>query len=131
MKSKDTGLTPDLNKDFEWLRVRHFVKDALHLNSLPNLEGVLFVIGLQELGRWDFEKSFSKEEKQDLMHIGICALLEPHGYFEFLGRDQDGWPHWSKSKPFDVNGVKKQESFIIDCINDYFRGYLEENHPND
>ena len=40
-----------------------------------DLNAVLFLIGVQELGRGN--RPFSKEEKQDLMHIGICKVLKP------------------------------------------------------
>ena len=57
-----------------------------------DLNGVLFIIGLQELGRG--AKNFSKEEKQDFMHIAICKVLSLAGYYELEGLDADGWPHW-------------------------------------
>ena len=38
--------------DFEWLRVQHLVKKRMHRDDLPNLNGILFLIGIQELGRW-------------------------------------------------------------------------------
>jgi len=68
--------------DFEWLRIRHIVKDAMDKKDLPDLQSILYLIGIQELGRWDPEKNFSKEEKQDLMHVAVCTLLEEDGYFE-------------------------------------------------
>jgi hypothetical protein len=39
----------------------------------PDTESILFLIGIQELG--DIRKKFSKEQKQDLMHIAICTVL--------------------------------------------------------
>jgi hypothetical protein len=29
------------------------------------------------------------------MHIAICRLLEPYGFYEFEFFDDDGWPHYS------------------------------------
>jgi hypothetical protein len=85
----------DWERDFEWLRVRTIVKDALNKESLPDFQTVLFLIGVQELGRIPKNK-FAKEEKVDLMHIAVCTLLEMKGFYEFVGRDQDGWPHWNR-----------------------------------
>jgi len=76
--------------DFKWLEVRHYVKDSLSRTELPDLNGILFMIGIQELGRW--QEKFTKEEKQDLMHIAVCRLLSIDGFYEFAGRDADGWP---------------------------------------
>ncbi len=75
----------DWELDFEWLRVQHIVQKSMRREQLPDLNTVLFLIGIQELGRW--KKGFSKEEKQDLMHIAVCRLLSYEGYFEFVGRD--------------------------------------------
>lgn len=90
--------------DFEWLRVQHHVKDSMRRETLPDLNMVLLLIGIQELGRW--KKGFTKEEKQDLMHIAVCRLLGMDGYYEFVGRDEDGWPHYRQ-----VLEMPKQSSF--------------------
>ncbi|MCZ2101811.1 MAG: hypothetical protein LC107_09775 [Chitinophagales bacterium] len=111
-------------RDFEWLRVRSIVKDALKRSSLPDFQAILFLIGVQELGRIPKNK-FTKEEKTDLMHIAVCTLLEMKGYYEFLGRDQDGWPHWKEIKPFDIKGEQEQEAYLTDLIIEYFKKYNE------
>ncbi len=107
--------------DFEWLRVRHLVKDSMGKTDLPDLQSILYLIGIQELGRWDGEKSFSKEEKQDLMHIAVCTLLEDEGYYIFKGRDQDGWPHWKENKSFKISGLEDQELFLKKKVIGYFQ----------
>lgn len=104
--------------DYEWLRIRHKVQAAFNRDSLPDLNGVLFLIGIQELGRWG--NSFSKEEKQDLMHIAACKLLSLDGYYEFEGRDADGWPHYKVVRPLQVSGVKDQASLLKVKIIQYF-----------
>ena len=104
--------------DFKWLEVRHFVKDSLGRDELPDLNGILFTIGLQELGRW--KDNFTKEEKQDLMHIAVCRLLSIDGFYEFEGRDADGWPHWKPLRGFTMTGVKNQESLLKEKIIQYF-----------
>lgn len=109
----------DWEFDFEWLKVRHKVKDIFDKGELPELNAILFVIGIQELGRWD--ANFTKEEKQDLMHIAVCRLLEYDGYYEFVGRDADGWPHWKTLKPFTGTGVENQERFLQIKAIQYFK----------
>lgn len=93
--------------DFEWLRVRHYVKDSLNKDELPSFNTILLLIGVQELGR--FQDDFTKEEKQDLMHIAVCRLLSDEGYYEFVGRDEDGWPHYKQLRAYTKTGVKNQE----------------------
>ena len=46
----------------------------------PDLEAILFLIGIQEFGQ--IKKKFTKEQKQDLMHVAICSLLSQSGYYE-------------------------------------------------
>lgn len=106
--------------DFEWLQVRHKVKEMMHLDKLPDLNGVLFLVGVQEYGRT--KEKFTKEEKQDLMHIAICELLIPDGYYEFIGRDEAGWPHYETLKTISTKGVQNQERLLIEKVVHYFKG---------
>ena len=117
-------LPQEIELDFEWLRVRHLVKDNLKRESLPDLNAILFLIGIQELGRW--KSKFSKEEKQDLMHVAVCRLLSTDGYYGFEGRDADGWPHYEKVKPYRTKGVKEQEEYLKTKIIEYFREWEQE-----
>jgi len=105
--------------DFEWLRVRHLVKDRFNRDTLPDLNGILFLIGIQELGRW--KKEFSKEEKQDLMHIAVCRLLSYDGYYEFAGRDEDGWPHWKPLRVMPKRELREQELLLQSYVIRYFK----------
>jgi hypothetical protein len=99
---------------------------ALLLNELENsigkrpkdLNGVLFIIGMQELGRG--AQRFSKEEKQDLMHIAICRVLSISGYYELEGTDKDGWPHWKPVKKLPRFDLLEQEKLLKMHVLDYF-----------
>ena len=105
--------------DYEWLKVRHLVKKVFKRDALPDLNAILFLIGIQELGRW--QKSFSKEDKQDLMHIAVCRLLSYDGHYEFVGRDADGWPHFKVLKADYTKGVDAQETLLKTKILQYFK----------
>lgn len=105
--------------DFYWLQLRHKLKDVVKSEDMPDIKSILFLIGVQEYGR--VKKEFSKEEKQDLMHIAACSLLENEGYYVFAGRDEEGWPHWDPGKPFKVKGVKEQEAILKRNIINYFK----------
>lgn len=89
------------------------------------METILFLIGVQESGQ--LKEKFTKEQKQDLMHIAVCSLLEPSGYYEMEGADADGWPHFRQLKPMpDMNPIE-QENFLKDHILFYFErsGFLD------
>ncbi|MBL7805897.1 MAG: hypothetical protein JNL02_19300 [Saprospiraceae bacterium] len=111
--------------DFEWLRVQHIVRKAMRREQLPDLNTVLFLVGIQELGRW--KKGFSKEEKQDLMHIAVCRLLSYEGYFEFVGRDADGWPHWRQVLEMPRRDTAAQETLLKILAVRYFKELEVEN----
>ncbi|MDQ3141246.1 MAG: hypothetical protein M3Q56_03255 [Bacteroidota bacterium] len=111
--------------EFEWLRIRHFIKDRFNRSELPDMNAVLFLIGLQELGILKTEK-FTKEEKQDIMHIASCRLLSIDEYYEFVGLDSDGWPHYEMVKPFTIKGVKEQELYLQQKMITYFRSEFPE-----
>lgn len=84
----------------------------------PDMETILFLIGIQELG--DIREKFTKEQKQDLMHVAICTLLSPGGYYEMESVDEEGWPHYRQLKPMpDMNPIE-QENFLKDHILLYF-----------
>ncbi len=114
----------DWELNFEWLRVQHLVQDAMRRETLPDLNTVLFLIGMQELGRW--KKAFSKEEKQDLMHIAVCRLLAQDGYFEFVGRDEDGWPHYRQVVEMPKQHTGIQERMLKVLAVGYFKEWEQE-----
>lgn len=76
----------------------------------PDLNAVLFLIGIDELGRtpWDF----SKEEKQDLMHVAMCKVLSYTGYYELNGYDDEGWPHYTLKQKLPTLTLLAQEELI-------------------
>ena len=87
-----------------------------------DFKGVLFLIGVQELGKG--HKAFAKDEKLGLMHIAVCSLLEDYGYYEFVGKDEDGWPHWKSTEKLPSLKPMEQERLIKQAIVLYFQKNL-------
>lgn len=83
-----------------------------------DLNGVLFLIGMQELGRGPAR--FTKEEKQDLMHIAICKVLSLAGYYTLEGQDEQGWPHWKLVKKLPHFDLLEQEKLLKMHVIEYF-----------
>ena len=77
--------------------------------KIPDLEGILYLVGINEVGVNPAGK-FTKEQKQDLMHVAVCTLLSKEGYYEFTGRD--GWPHFK--------ALLLQELLLKECVIKYF-----------
>ncbi|KQS25307.1 hypothetical protein [Dyadobacter sp. Leaf189] len=84
-----------------------------------DLNSVLFLIGVQELGQG--AKRFTKEQKQDLMHIGICNVLSLSGYYTFEYLDGDGWPHYKLDRALPPGDLMKQESLLKMHVIEYFK----------
>ena len=84
----------------------------------PDMETLLFLIGIQEFGQ--LRKKFTKEQKQDLMHVAVCSLLSQSGYYEIEKVDADGWPHFRQLKGLPELDTIAQENFLKDHILLYF-----------
>ena len=84
----------------------------------PDLEAILFLIGMQETGF--IRKKITKEQKQDLMHVALCTLLSESGYYERTHKDKDGWPHFKQVKDLSGISLMEQENLLKDHILFYF-----------
>ena len=87
----------------------------------PDMETILFLIGIQEFG--ELKKKFTKEQKQDLMHVAVCSLLSQSGFYELQGKDIDGWPHFKQLKPMPDMNMVEQENFLKDHVLLYFESH--------
>ena len=107
----------DLDLDRQWNRL--LLEIEKQIDKKPkDLNEVLFLVGVQELGRG--AKRFEKEEKQDLMHIAICKVLSLAGYYELEGLDKDGWPHWKLVKKLPHFDMLEQEKLLKMHVIEYF-----------
>lgn len=112
----------DLSLEKEWVEVLYKIKEITGKRP-PDLNAVLFLIGVQELGSGP--KNFSKEEKQDLMHIAICKLLSLAGYYELEGVDLEGWPFWRLVKKLPRYDKTEQERLLKMQVVEYFKSELK------
>ena len=94
-------------------------KLALTFGEGMDLTSILFLVGINEVQVQ--KESFSKKEKMDLIHVAICCLLEPYGYYKFLGNDKDNWPHYELLKKLPNIGSKQQEQLLYQAVIDYFK----------
>ncbi len=107
----------DLDLEKSWQEVLTFVSSMIGKKP-KDLNGVLFLIGVQELGKG--YNSFSKEQKQDLIHIGICKVLSYAGYYELEGLDEEEWPHWTLVKNLPNFDTGEQEKLLKMHVIEYF-----------
>lgn len=103
--------------DIEWKKVEDMVVDRF--GEALDEQTILFIIGLQELGLNKME--LKKEQKLDVIHIGICTVLSPYGYYKNIGRDNDGWPHFKNIQKLpDSTKGEEQKRLLRKAIVDYF-----------
>ena len=107
----------DLELERKWQALRLKLKDVIGRKP-KDMNAILFLIGVQELGQGP--KNFSKEQKQDLMHIAICKVLSLSGFYELEGLDEQGWPHWKMIKQLPHFDLLEQEKLLKMHILEYF-----------
>ncbi len=107
----------DLQLEREWQALRLKLKDVIGRKP-RDMNAILFLIGVQELGKGTI--NYTKEEKQDLMHIAICKVLSYSGYYELEGIDEDGWPHWKLIKKLPGFDLMEQEKLLKMHVLEYF-----------
>ena len=62
----------------------------------------------------------NKNQKLDVIHIAVCALLSLWGYYEFKGSDEERWPYWKSTKKLPNLSPKEQDKLIKDTVIEYF-----------
>ena len=86
--------------------------------EILDLDAIIYLIGVQELGK--LKRKFKKDEKINLMHIAICRLLEPYGYYEFSFFDDEGWPHYAVKEQLPPLKAGEQSVLMKEAIVNYF-----------
>ena len=101
-----------------WEKLTRQLTDQFSDGETIDVEGILYVIGVQEVGQ--LHKRFKKDDNVNLIHVGICTVLEPLGYYAFEYFDPDGWPHFKLLVPLPHLKPGEQSVLIKEAIVDYF-----------
>ncbi|MCR5861078.1 hypothetical protein LRS05_02465 [Flavobacterium sp. J372] len=101
-----------------WEQLVTILSDRFADGDTLDLDAIIYLIGVQELGK--FNRKFKKDEKVNLMHIAICRLLEPYGYYTFDFFDEDGWPHYTVKEELPPLKAGEQSVLMKDAIVNYF-----------
>lgn len=97
-----------------WEQILKMIATRFGEGEQLNLDAIIYLIGVQELGKGAVE--FKKDDKVNLMHIAICRLLEPFGYYEFDYFDEDGWPHYKTLEELPLLKSGEQTVLIKEAI---------------
>lgn len=102
----------------QWTLVQKKLSDQFADGDMMDIDAIIYIIGVQELGQ--LHRKFKKDHKLDLMHIAICRLLEPYGYYEFDYYDDDGWPHYKFLEELPQLKSGEQSVLMKEAIVQYF-----------
>lgn len=105
----------EINK--KWAELQERIASDFETEK-PDIKVMLFLIGVQELGKGP--RKFSKRQKEELMHIANCRLFSELGFYELEGLDQDGWPHWKLVKEIPLYTLMEQDMLLKSLIVNYF-----------
>jgi hypothetical protein len=92
----------------QWAQVEELLLSRF--GKLPDMDALLYLIGLNELK--NSNEKFTKEQKQDLIHVGACTLLCTNKYYSLSHYDEQGWPHFRALKPIPEMDMPSQENFL-------------------
>ena len=101
-----------------WDKVVAILSNQFAEGDLLDLDAIIYLIGVQELGK--VHQTFKKDEKLNLMHIAICRLLEPYGFYEFDFVDKEGWPHYKVKEELPPLKAGEQSVLMKEAIVNYF-----------
>lgn len=102
-----------------WEQVENKISTDFGDGERLELDAIIYLIGVQEYGKP--QKRFKKDDKINLMHIAICRLLEPFGYYNFDFIDDEGWPHYNIVEKLPSLKAGEQSVLMKEAIVQYFQ----------
>ena len=101
-----------------WEKLVNLLSNQFSQGEDLDLDAIIYLIGVQELGK--LHQKYKKDEKLNLMHIAICRLLEPYGFYEFDYFDDEGWPHYTVKEELPPLKAGEQSVLMKEAIVNYF-----------
>ena len=111
-------MSRDIQLKERWENLVQLLSNQFSQGEDLDLDAIIYLIGLQEFGKIHHE--FKKDQKLDLMHIAICTLLAPYGYYEFDYVDAEGWPHYIVKEELPPLKAGEQSVLMKEAIVNYF-----------
>ena len=101
-----------------WDRLLTVLSERFSDGESLDVEGVLYLVGLQELGQ--IHQKMKKDDNVNLIHIGICTVLEPYGYYRFDFYDEEGWLHFELLEALPPLKPGEQSILMKEALVAYF-----------
>lgn len=108
-----------------WESLQNKLSNQFADGEQMDLDAIIYMVGIQEFGKP--QETFKKDDKINLMHIAICTLLEPYGFYEFDFIDEDGWPHFKNVSKLPALKAGEQTVLMKEALVSYFlkREYID------
>ncbi|MBZ9777765.1 hypothetical protein LB452_02415 [Psychroflexus sp. CAK8W] len=108
-----------------WETLQNKLSNQFADGEQMDIDAIIYLVGVQELGQP--QGKFKKDDKVNLMHIAICTVLEPYGFYEFDFVDEDGWPHFNNISKLPALKAGEQTVLMKEALVSYFlkRNYIE------
>lgn len=118
-------MSRDIELKNRWETLVKKLSDQFSQGEDLDLDAIIYLVGVQELGKVHLK--FKKDEKLNLMHIGICRLLEPYGFYEFDHVDREGWPHYRVREQLPPLKAGEQSILMKEALVNYFveKAYID------
>ena len=104
--------------DIIWKKLLYTLRDIIGIRP-KDLNAVLFLIGVQEVGQGNIV--YTKEQKQDLMHVATCTLLALDGHYKKTEVDDEGWPQFELISKTPHLKLFEQENLMKTLVIQYFQ----------
>lgn len=101
-----------------WNTLEDYLAKTFNEGEPMELDAILFLVGLNELGQG--YQRLKKDQKMDVLHIAICSLLSPFGYYSYEGHDADGWPHYTLNEKLPPLKPGEQTVLMKEALVLYF-----------
>lgn len=118
LNEQDIAMARDEQLKERWEAVTLLLSNRFADGDRLDLDAIIYLVGVQELGQ--LHRKFKKDDKLNLMHIAICRLLEPFGYYEFEFFDEEGWPHYKVLEQLPPLKAGEQSVLMKEAIVQYF-----------
>lgn len=108
-----------------WESLQNKLSNQFADGEQMDLDAIIYMVGIQEFGKP--QETFKKDDKINLMHIAICTLLEPYGFYEFDFIDEEGWPHFKNVSKLPALKAGEQTVLMKEALVSYFlkREYID------
>ncbi len=99
---------PDLQE--RWSRLQRWT--LRRFGKKADVEGLLFLIGIQELGQGVLP-DLGKTRKEQIVREGAYCVLETLGYYERVGMEKSGHWIWQQAHPMPAELSKEAEEVML------------------